>query len=99
MYAAIACLPDHTGTIHNAGGGEEEPNQDGSPYACNVTPNIGNITPARLVIAAMKLSKPRHFSFISHHYQLNGTPGGQTAMCGGRSYILHDDIVPPPAKD
>jgi len=99
VNAAIAGLPDPSQKIRELWGWLEEPNGDGGPYACNVTPIVGNNTAAGWVMAAIKSSNPKLCRVVYRGQQANGTDGAQTPMHGGRSYLPLDDIFPPPAED
>jgi len=99
VNAAIAGLPDPSLKIRELWGCREEPNGDGGPYACNVTPIFNNNAAAGWVRVAMILSNPTLFNVVYRGQQADGTAGGQTPMCGGRSHLPLDDILPPPAED
>ena len=99
VNAAIPSLPDPRPKIRELWGCLEEPNGDGGPYACNVTPIFDNNSAAGWVKVAMKLSNPTRLCVVYRGQQADRTDGAQTPMRGGRSYHPLDNILPPPAED
>jgi hypothetical protein len=97
MNPAISSHPDPTWRIKEPLGCLEEPNGDGGQYGCNVTPIIHKNTAAKWVKVVMKLCNPTLFYVVYSGTQANASWGGQIPIHGGRSVILLDDILPPPA--
>ena len=85
IFAAITGMPDLNWKFRELRGCLEEPNDDGSLYAWNVTPIFDNHTAAGWVHVAMKLSNPMLFLVVYHGYQADGTASAHLHMRGGRS--------------
>jgi len=77
----------------------DKPNWDGGLYILNVIPIVVSNTAAGWVKAAMIFRNPTLVRVVHLGLQTNSTPGAQTPMCGGRSYLPLDDILPTPAED
>jgi hypothetical protein len=99
VNAAITSLPDPIRKLRELWGCLEECNGEGSLYRSNITPIFDHNTAARWVKAAMKLSNRTLFCVIYRGQLPEGADGSQTPMCGGRTYVPLDDILPPPAED
>ena len=99
VNAAMAGLPDPSQKIREIWGRQEEPDGDGSLYACNVTPIFDYNSAARWVKVAIKLSNPMLFGVVYRGQQADSTDGAHTPMRGGRTYLPLDDILPAPAED
>jgi len=99
VNAAMAGLPDPSQKIREIWGRQEEPDGDGGPYACNVTPIFDNNSAAGWVKAAIRLSNPMLFGVVYRGQQADGTASAQMPMGGCHSYLPLDDILPPPAED
>ena len=97
--AVITGLADLIWKIRKLWGCCEEPNRDGGPHANDVTPIFDIHTAAGWAKAAMKLNNPKRFWVEYCGKHPDGTSGAQTPMRGGRSYLLLDKILPPPAED
>jgi hypothetical protein len=98
MNTAIAALSDSSLKIQVLWGCREVPNGDGGLYTHNVTPIFNYNTAARWVQAVMQLSNPTVFCGVYRGQQAEGTDGALMPICGGRSYLCLDDILPPTAE-
>jgi len=99
VNAAITGLQDPTRIICDLWSCWEDPNGDGGPYTCNVTPIFDHNAAARWVKAAMKFSNQKLFCVAYHGQQEDGTACAQTQMRSGPSYLPLNDILPPPANN
>jgi len=99
VIAPIDILADPSQTIHELWDCWMEANGHGGLHTSNVTPNFDINTAAWWVKVTMKFNNPLLLCNGYCCQQVDGTPGAQAPMCGGRRYLSLGDIPPPSAED
>jgi len=99
VNAVVTGLPDCSLNVTEPWGSRVKGNRNGHLRAHNGTLIFDINTAARWVKVRMNLINPMLFCVVYHSQQADSRAGTLTLMCGGHSYVLLDDIVPPPAED